>query len=340
MDANASGTTGGGTRGGIAEGRQTKAWPRYEAEYLKRALQSERYKYDTEGLDDQQKGIYLDKVTELYKEEADESLKAEFDQWLQGLHECNDPLKEQTYDNADGKPVRRWVTRNKESEDAQGQSKVGQARAGWKHTPWGRASLTNLPGVREYLRSQKEEANEQDLRLQLLAEYGPQNIQDAWLYFKHWVKGRPVSDAVAIPARFEHPGYGTRSDFGHQMPTRMEAYDATENDRQPQVFASDQNAYNAAVALPGEAPKRITTEAEDDSVRNARQFRERLESFVDYSDAHEGENDAELREERAEAKDLANEFKEVTIDDAERRAQNWRKQELTAPLNNVIPSLG
>ena len=187
LDGSATGTTGGGTRGGVADAGKTEAWPRYEAEYLKRALQSEAYKYDASGLDPQQRSIYLDRVTARYKEEADEALKAEFDQWLLGKHAANNAENETVYENADGKPVRRWVYRSKEAEDLEGGSKVGQARAGWKHTPWGRASLGHLPGVREYFQKQ-EDAWREDLKLQLLAEHGPQNIDDAWKYFKHWAE--------------------------------------------------------------------------------------------------------------------------------------------------------
>ena len=34
--------------------------------------------------------------------------------------------------------------------------------------------------------------------MNLLAEHGPQNIEEAWMYFKHWVKGRPVSLAKPL----------------------------------------------------------------------------------------------------------------------------------------------
>ena len=105
--------------------------------------------------------------------------------------------------------------------------------------------------MREYLREQKERANDTDLKMQLLAEFGPQNIEDAWKYFKHWVKGRPLSDAVALPARFDAPAYGTRSDVGHQMPQRMHAYDPDPSDRQPEVYATDRHAYNPILAQSG-----------------------------------------------------------------------------------------
>ena len=301
--AASTGTTGGGSVGTRAEASKTKAWPRYEAEYLKRALTSERYKYDTAGLDNVQKGVYLDAVAERYKEEADECLKAEFEQWLQGQHEANDTTHDQLYENADGKPVRRWVFRSPEATDSEGGSKVGQARAGWKHTPWGRASLAGLPGVREYLKGQTLDAEKKDMQMQLLAEFGPQNIDDAWAYFKHWVKGRPLSDAVALPARFPTDEVLHRSDFGHQAPNRMYYYDSEPNDRQPGVLAQDHNARNAAVSLPGEVPKMITTEAEDKNISDARDLRIRLENLLTLNDQDTPATEQRARFEGAEAAD-------------------------------------
>ena len=82
-------------------------------------------------------------------------------------------------------------------------------------------------------------------------------------------------------------------------------------------------------------------------MRSARHFREQLESLTkstEYTqglhDAQEGERQAELREERAERNDIAQAEAEAAADDAERRAQNWRFQQQTAPLNRVVPALG
>ena len=342
IDSAATGTTGGGSRGGVADARTTEAWPRYEAEYLKRALQSERAKYDASGLDPEQRQIYLERVTARYKEEADEALKAEFDQWLQGMHEANDPSNDdaQVYQNADGKPVRKWVYRSKEAEDADGGSKVGQARAGWKHTPWARASLTGLPGVREYLGGDARHGMNQDLKLQLLAEHGPQNVEDAWMYFKHWVKGRPLSDTVALPAHFAHPGQNTRSDFGHQAPPRMYEYDATQPDEQPGVLARDSNARNAAVTLPGETPLRTTTATEDYNLLDLRQLRESLQSAVNLDQAHAGENEAVAREDAAEMKDVVDDANAVAAAEAERIDQSNRAADAKGPHRTLLPSMG
>ena len=261
LPADARGTVGasGGSVGAAAEAAQTKAWPRYEAEYLKRALMSDEYKYNTAGLDETQRSIYLEKIVEQYKSEADECLKAEFEQWLQGMHEANDTTKDQSYVNSDGKPVRRWVYQDES--DLAGGYKVGQPRAGWKHTPWGRSQLTHVDGVREYLRATYEDAHKKDVQMQILAEHGPQNVNEAWMYFKHWVKGRPLSDAVCLPAPFEK--VAQRSDFGPQAPPNFDKYEPQyQHDRQPDILARDENAQTAGVARPGEPdPPQVSEES-------------------------------------------------------------------------------
>jgi len=338
IDANVTGTTGGGAVGSVNEAATAHAWPRYEAEYLKRALTSERYKYDTEGLGDSEKAVYLDRVTTGYKAEADECLKAEFEQWLEGKHEANDPDGEQEYMNAEGRPIRRWVYRTKEAEDTEGNSKVGQARAGWKHTPWARASLTGLPGVREYFRRQKDDAVDDDVKMQLLAEHGPHDLESSWQYFKHWVKGRPLSDAVALPAHFEHPGEGTRSDFGRSMPQRMYAYDADQPDHQPGVLASDRNAYNAAAVKPGEAPVNVATETDDRNLLDMKQLKEVLAGEVRSWDERRAEWDTLEKEDRAEARDTVFEQQEELADHEEEKMQRDRQDAATAPATKLLPA--
>ncbi len=53
--------TGGGTKGGSQETSKTQAWGQYEAEYLKNALAQPERKYDTDGLGETEKQIYLDR---------------------------------------------------------------------------------------------------------------------------------------------------------------------------------------------------------------------------------------------------------------------------------------
>jgi hypothetical protein len=68
----------------------------------------------------------------------------------------------------------------------------------WVPTWWGPNQLTYLPGVREYLREQAIRADKNSLDLNVLAHLGPQNLEEAWAYFKHWVKGRPVGPEVCL----------------------------------------------------------------------------------------------------------------------------------------------
>tara|TARA_Y100000768_G_scaffold36748_2_gene24018 strand:- start:1195 stop:2178 length:984 start_codon:yes stop_codon:yes gene_type:complete len=322
----------------------TQAWPRYEAEYLRRALLSEKHKYATTGLDREQKQIYLDQVTRDYKEEADEALKGEFDQWLQGLHEANDPEGDSVYVNAEGKPVRRWTMRNKEAQDAEGGSKVGQARAGWKHTPWGRQSLTHLPGVSTYLAEQKRNGMDADTRMQMLAEFGPQSLEDAWKYFKHWVKGRPVTDAVTLPPHFDHQSTLSRSDFKGQMPHSMYEYRVDQPDAQPGVLASDANAYNAAAARSyEEAPNEAAFKSHENEAREAqllatRQFRERLQNAAS-REGHAGENEAVAREEAAERAQVADEVRGDVIAEDLKHEQRTRDEQLRGRADSLLPAL-
>ena len=292
-----------------------------------------------------EKGVYLDKVVANYKSEADECLKGEFEQWLQGQHEANDSSKQQLYENAEGKPVRRWVFRSTEATDDLGGSKVGQARAGWKHTPWGRASLVHLPGVRDYLREQKQSAHDKDTQMQMLAEFGPQNVEQAFQYFKHWVKGRPLSDAVALPSRFPTNEVVARSEFGMQAPNRMYAYDSEPNDRQPGVRASDLDASSAAIAQPGKQPVTTTTETEDRNVEDARELRMRMEDLQRTMgfgvDQQRDTPAAEFR-----ARDDAAEAREQRVSDAisanekyVHDTQRLRQAELASSTTHLLPAL-
>ena len=96
--------------------------------------------------------------------------------------------------------------------------KVG-AKDKWKPTWWGKSQLTHLPGVRQYLIDSKISAERETMDLNQLAEFGPQNLEDAWAYFKTWVKGMPISEAV----NFNHATTRDfdRSNFGPKMPSEM-----------------------------------------------------------------------------------------------------------------------
>lgn len=173
------------------------------------------------------KNVYLSKLSQASKQQRDMKFEMEFRQWLEGRHQAN-LVENSVYRNGFGKPVRRHMIRK------EGQPPPGTPYTGWRHTPWGRATLTHLPGVREYLRDPIEQDAEDEKRLNLLAEFGPQNLEDARLYFKHWVKGEPIGPkplfAMPKPAANEIAP-GARSDAFDGLPgllRRPQAYDQTD----------------------------------------------------------------------------------------------------------------
>ena len=227
----------GGSRGTPEEAKINHAWPQYEASFLKDRLVNGGGKYGTGAKMDVAQHVYFDKVSEDYKSEADENLRREFNDWLQGMHETN--TSEQVYpstrrgDSLGGAAKRRSVY------GEEGETVGTELNKAWNPTYWGRKQLTHLPGVREYLRGGFESTEAAELQMNVLAEHGPQDLEQAWMYFKHWVKKRPVT--------FEHPLYidgidtdkrgkwgkngakskqelvtnqsiGRRSDFRHQPP--------------------------------------------------------------------------------------------------------------------------
>jgi len=110
--------------------------------------------------------------------------------------------------------------------------------------------LTHLPGVRDYLRDQKRLATEADLRMNLLAETGPQNLEQAWVYFKHWVKGRPVGPEVCMTERLDIPGeFGD----GSMMPDGMKGWrQGKVEDNEPNEAYSDDPIYGAEFKASGD----------------------------------------------------------------------------------------
>lgn len=220
----------GGALGTPAEARVPEAWPDYEADYLKHRLKTRQGRFEDPGLSNISKHIYLDNVSKNYKEEAEACLKKEFNDWLQGQHVDN--IERRPYINKGTKPRRRHVfggAGNSKTGDVMGVLQADDSLlTDWRPTNWGNAQLTHLPGVREYLREMAEHQDKAELDMNLLAEHGPQNLQEAWMYFKHWVKGRPVDVDTCMSN--PHPEMGVRSDFGHQRPI-------TEYDKPPKPAA-------------------------------------------------------------------------------------------------------
>ena len=194
----------GGSRGSVEESKIAHAWPKYEAEYLKRRLggDCDDMRYCVEDLtDNAAKTAYLSKVTENYKQEADECLHGEFTQWLQGMGEYHE--KRDVYVNEWGAPVRRHIYRTDLPND--GKTLIGDPmeKTQWDPTWWKKEQLTHLPGVRDYLRANAVKGKKNEFAMNLLAEHGPQTLEQAWMYFKHWVKKRPITDTDCIDQVWE-----------------------------------------------------------------------------------------------------------------------------------------
>ncbi len=185
------------------------AWPKYQDEILLRNLKTRENALvearDNDGnptgyqASSEVRSTYLDHTARNFEKEADEALHAEFQDWLQGKHTANQPGND-LYMNEIGAPVRRHVAGEL----------VGQPMDGWHHTQWGKRQLTHLDGVRDHLRKQAIKRDEAELQMNILAEYGPSNLKEAWMYFKHWVKKRPVKLSPASTTDYEHE-IGTRS---------------------------------------------------------------------------------------------------------------------------------
>ena len=193
----------GGRRGTPEEAAVGKAWPAYETEYLKHRLDYPAGKYlPAAGAEKSVKDyLLLDKAAEDYKEEADECLEAEFREWLAGRHPDN--INPQPYINEAGKPVRRHTYRDSLTAGVKiGDPMHPNKYRAWTPTWWKDAQLTHLPEVREYLKSNEQKRSNADVYMNLLAEHGPQDLKSAWMYFKHWVKGRPIGPETCPTDKF------------------------------------------------------------------------------------------------------------------------------------------
>ena len=181
-----------------AESAVKAAWPDYNAEYLKKKLNGQQRRFDPDNLNDGrhevEKHVYLQEAVKGYEAEAEACLKEEFKQWLQGTHEANveDEMGNGYYVNNDGGsgPKRRHVYDGVVSAEM---ADNGVQGTGWRATRWGTKQLTHLDGVRDFLRAGRIQQDNAERDMNLLAERGPQDLNEAWMYFKHWVKKRPVT---------------------------------------------------------------------------------------------------------------------------------------------------
>lgn len=269
----------GGSRGSYEEARVAHAWPKYEGDYLAKRLKEGKGKYagprEKGAPDELAEFIYFDKISEDYKQEADECLKQEFSQWLLGQHEDNE--KREIYKNGEGKPVRKAVFRY------DNEIPGSKLKADWKPTWWGQKQLTHLPGVREYLTNMKVHSAANDFKMNLLAEFGPQDLEQAWVYFKHWVKGRPVAPEVtmSMPSVALPPGiFGD----GQMLPPGMKSWREVAGD--DKLKPSDEQLENAAENAASSDAKKIGASDDKNTIREMQEkidlLTEQLDQVTDH----------------------------------------------------------
>ena len=186
-----------------AEPSSTKPWKEHEAQVLKRLLVNRKGRFNTGGFpNDVARFVYLQEQARAgVREETEADLVHGFRAWLQGTHSENTKKRTDTYENKpDGRPHRRKMDG----------TRYDTEKTDWQSTPWGDAQLTHLPGVREWLRENAIATDKADLEMQLLAEYGPHDLETAWRYYKHWVLKRPIS--------YPHAHAQSRSEEGWHGP--------------------------------------------------------------------------------------------------------------------------
>ena len=135
----------GGNVGTTAEAKEVKSWPNYDAAYLAHRLGAkepgianmDRYDSRAIGLTGGANIAYLNKVTENYKEEAEQCLRSEFVDWLQGTHEDNKvPI---VYQNNPGQMPRRAL--GSTVDGGAGVKHAGQQLDNWVPTWWNTINL-------------------------------------------------------------------------------------------------------------------------------------------------------------------------------------------------------
>lgn len=211
---------------------------------------------------------YAQAAAENYKAEADEQLLREFICWLQGQHEDN--VAPRVYENLPGQPLRRHVFGGTDpaggTDDVLEKRVPGQPLQGWTPTWWGTKQLTHLPGVREFLEERTKSSDAASYQMNVMAELGPQNLQEAWMYFKHWVKARPVTEMYNfMPYCAEnvgdHGGIGPQmAEAPHRDPTEDDRHNSQWNRHDKIIKDTHRQYFINAVAQGSEKSKRQVIE--------------------------------------------------------------------------------
>jgi hypothetical protein len=122
-----------------------------------------------------------EKLAEGLEEKLDAQLELEFKQWLTGKHPKNcAPAFERQAEVMD-------VIRDETNNYNPPFDPHGSPRQ-FAHTWWRTNDLKHLPGVRDYLDVDERQLRDEKVKMSKLAYFGPQNIEEAWMYFKTFVK--------------------------------------------------------------------------------------------------------------------------------------------------------
>jgi hypothetical protein len=206
--------------GTMQEARTPGAWAQYEDDTLKHFMLHPEIDAELNALDGRggaaKRQVFLSEKVRGYKEHADNCIKSEFSQWLAGTHPEYNRDTGVVYQNSRKGDLYKKPRRIQTMRDPEGRLTAGvDTMTDWRHTAWGNRSLAHLEGVGPWLRGEMEATRKKEMEMNILAEFGPHNLAQAWAYFKHWVKGRPVGMHCALddelPDDGEEPLYFNRS---------------------------------------------------------------------------------------------------------------------------------
>ena len=258
--------------------------------------------------DQAEKTAFLLNAVKGYKAEAEESLKMEFKDWLAGRHYDN--ANPSPYDNTAGGLERRDAS--------------GLRLDDWYPTWWGTKQLTHLPGVREYLREDHISADKHSFDMNMLAHFGPSNLEEAWAYFKYWVKRRPVGPANKLneAADKEDPAY----EFERSGPVSMAPPKVEKDGTMPELLRRETPKRNPSLL------DAALQEAQDQHTKmlNSKTYQRMVQSKLTAAQQRETDAQAQAAQAKALQDDLEDPFNTDYVTDVHAKGdateKGWMQQ--------------
>lgn len=174
--------------------------------------------------------------------EADDQLKLEFKTWLAGRHSANEnggtakvmyaipqPPTQKVYWGAREQTFQIDVS-NKKPHSTKDQDLIHVP-----HTHWGKAALTHLPGVRDFMAEDLRKEHQYMLDEAKLVHFGPQNLEEAWYYFNKFIKQNEVKKTPfqVLPPDGDDHNYGKSHPADRRFERQDPRYDGTKLDVKP-----------------------------------------------------------------------------------------------------------